>query len=210
MTSGSQASTPRVGDARIHPGFRRSILTHRLPDWALAGRGHWRHRGQERPPFADRPGPGQESVWDYPRPPRLVPDSRLVEVRLEDRVIGSTRGALRMLETASPPTVYLPPDDLDVELLQEVGGGSRCEWKGEATYWDVVVGSRRLTRVGWSYPAPFAPYESMAGFLSFYPAALECRIDGERVLPQPGGFYGGWVTSEIAGPFKGEPGTGGW
>lgn len=181
-----------------------------IPRWALAGRGHWEHIGRERPSFAEEPKPGQESVWDYPRPPRLVADSRLVEIRHRDHVIASTRSALRMLETASPPTWYLPPTEVRQEFLQPAQGSSRCEWKGEASYWDVVVAEERLSRAGWSYARAFPPYETMSGFLSFYPAILDCRVDGENVLPQPGGFYGGWVTAEIVGPFKGEPGTGGW
>ena len=181
-----------------------------IPAWALAGRGHWKYRGSERPPFAREPGPGQESVWDYPRPPRLVPESRLIEVCYKDQLIGSTRCAVRILETASPPTVYLPPEDLNFEFLQPVEEVSRCEWKGEASYWDLVVGEERLSRIGWSYPKAYPPYEAMSGYVSFYPAALVCRIDGELVMPQPGGFYGGWVTAENVGPLKGEPGTGGW
>ena len=185
-------------------------MSRELPAWAKAGRGHWKYTGRERPPFAEEPGPGQESVWDYPRPPRLEPVEALVEVKAGSVVIASTRHALRIVETASAPTVYVPPLDVDASFLEAAGGLSRCEWKGEATYWTVVVGNTRLERVAWSYPDPFAPYEAIADHLSFYPAHLECFVDGERVRPQPGGFYGGWVTDGIAGPIKGEPGSGGW
>jgi len=185
-------------------------MTNEIPAWARRGRGHWKHTGAERPPFAVEPGPRQESVWDYPRPPRLEEMEQTVEVRHGDVVIASTDRALRIVETASAPTVYLPPDDVAMEYLRRVDGTSRCEWKGEADYWSVVVGSERLDRVGWSYPDPFPPFEAVKDHLSFYPAALHCTVGGERVRPQPGGFYGGWVTDAIVGPIKGEPGSGGW
>ena len=124
-------------------------------------------------------------------------------------VIADTRSALRLLETSHPPSFYLPPADVDMRYLEAAGGGSRCEWKGSAAYWDVVVGERRLSRVAWSYPEPF-DYRELAAHFAFYATTLECFVDGERVRPQPGGFYGGWVTSELTGPFKGEPGTSGW
>ena len=181
-----------------------------LPEWARAGRQHWRFTGAERPEFAVEPGPGQESVWDYPRPPRLVPEARTVELFVGETLLARTNGSFRILETASPPTFYLPPDAFDQSLLRPAAGGSRCEWKGEARYQDVVVGDRVLRGVVWSYPEPFAPFQAIRGYLSCYPAAIRCHVSGERVRPQPGGFYGGWVTDEIVGPFKGEPGTGGW
>ena len=181
-----------------------------IPAWARAGRGHWIHTGRERPPFAIEPGPGQESVWDYPRPPKLEHMPQTIEVRHGDVLIARTTNAKRICETASAPTVYVPPEDVDMTRLERVDGRSRCEWKGEATYWSVVVGDERLDRVAWSYPDPFAPFEEVADHLSFYPAALHCTVDGERVRPQPGGFYGGWVTDAIVGPIKGEPGSGGW
>ena len=181
-----------------------------LPGWARRGRSGWRFDGRVRPDFALEPGPGQESVWDYPRPPRLERDLRHVVVRSGDVTIAETRRALRVLETASPPTVYLPPGDVRTDLLRPEGGVSRCEWKGQASYWSVILPDRVLESVGWSYPEPFSEFAELAHHLSFYPARLECYIDGERVRPQPGGFYGGWLTSEIVGPVKGEPGTGAW
>ena len=171
----------------------------------------WQHTGHKRPPFAREPGPGQESVWDYPRPPLLVPDPRLVVVRIAGMVIAETRRAIRVLETASPPTFYISPDDVRREVLQSAPGSSGCEWKGRAQYWTIQPdGGPAIERGAWSYPEPNVAFVAIAGWLSFYPALLECEVGGERVQPQPGGFYGGWVTREIVGPFKGEPGTGGW
>jgi uncharacterized protein (DUF427 family) len=181
-----------------------------LPDWVIGARAKWRYRGQQRPPFAAVPETGQESVWDYPRPPRLSQDEREVVVRLGEAEIARTLRSVRVLETASPPTFYIPPGDLRAEYLQAEPGGSLCEWKGQAVYWTVTVCGRRLERVAWSYPDPFPEFEAIRGYVSFYPAHLECFVAGIRVLPQPGNFYGGWVTPEIAGPFKGEPGSGLW
>jgi uncharacterized protein (DUF427 family) len=169
----------------------------------------WNYRGQARPDFAEEPGPGQESVWDYPRPPALVECDSLVEVKMADIVIASTRNALRVLETASPPTYYIPPDAVDMTQLVRTADSSYCEWKGRATYWGLAQHPKG-TSVGWSYEGPSQHFAAIDGYLSFYPARLECYVDGERVRPQPGAFYGGWVTSRVVGPFKGEPGTGHW
>lgn len=158
------------------------------------------------------PGPGQESVWDYPRPPLLKRSGRLVVVRIGGREIARTTGASRVLETSHPPTWYLPAADIDpAALRRSATHGTVCEWKGVATYWDVVgADGSVLPAVGWSYQDPTPPFRSIAGHLSFYPGRLECEIDGERVRAQEGGFYGGWVTDEIVGPFKGGPGSWGW
>jgi len=169
----------------------------------------WRYRGQQRPDFASVPGPGQESVWDYPRPPVLVADARLVEVRDQGVLIARTRAAQRVLETASPPTFYLPRSDVDLSHLVAIAGHSRCEWKGVASYW-ALISDPDQGAIGWSYEEPDEAFEALRGALSFYPARLDCRVDGEPVRAQPGGFYGGWVTAEIVGPFKGEAGTGNW
>ena len=175
------------------------------------GAGGWRWTGEERPPFAEEPGPGEESVWDYPRPPAIRPDHRRVVVRLGDAVVADTTRAVRILETASPPTFYLPREDVRTEWLEEAPGSSVCEWKGPARYWTVRTPEGALEKKGaWSYPSPPRRYEEIAGHLSFYPGRFECTVDGERVRPQDGGFYGGWVTDEIVGPWKGEPGTRGW
>jgi uncharacterized protein (DUF427 family) len=172
----------------------------------LRNRRKWRYRGEERPGFAIPPGPGQESVWDYPRPPRIVSDRRTVEVSFEGRQIAETTRAVRVLETASPPTFYIPTADVRSEWLVDSGTRSTCEWKGIAVDFDLADGPRS---VGWCYPRVFPEFESIVGWFSFYPARLVCRVDGESVRAQPGGYYGGWMTDEIVGPVKGEPGCDG-
>jgi uncharacterized protein (DUF427 family) len=174
-------------------------------------RGAWRHRGRKRPAGAPQPGAGQESVWDYPRPPVIVADRRLVQVRFSDMLIAETRAARRVLETASPPTFYLPPESVNSEcLLPESGVDSFCEWKGRASYFSVCVGGRCVKHAAWTYREPFDGFAGIGGYVAFYPGRLGCYVDGERVRAQAGGFYGGWITGEIVGPFKGEPGTLGW
>ncbi len=165
-----------------------------------------------RHPQRIEPGPGQESVWDYPRPPRLESSGRLVVVSLGGREIARTTGALRVLETSHPPTWYLPPASVTEGSIERArGAGSVCEWKGAATYWDVLGGDGTVLRkAGWSYENPTAPFREITGYLSFYPGQLDCTIDGEHVRPQEGGFYGGWVTDEVVGPFKGGEGSWGW
>lgn len=167
----------------------------------------WTFRGQMRPPFADDPGPGQESVWDYPRPPALELSSKLVTVAAGDVELARSSRCYRVLETASPPTWYIPADDVNLEALVPVGGMSYCEWKGEARYWALPGGDEPIA---WSYPSPTDAFAPLRDALGFYPGRVACHVDGERVRPQPGHFYGGWVTDEIAGPVKGEPGTGHW
>jgi uncharacterized protein (DUF427 family) len=170
----------------------------------------WKHEGASRPGFAQAPEAGQESVWDYPRPPRIEPDGRRVVVRSFELVIAQTSRALRVLETASPPTFYLPREDVRMELLQASRQRTYCEWKGEATYYDLDAPWGSSSTVAWSYLEPRPPFAELAGYLAFYPSRVECFVGGERVKPQPGGFYGGWMTAEIVGPVKGEPGTEGW
>ncbi len=173
-------------------------------------REQWRWRGRDRPPFAIVPQPGQESVWDYPRPPRLSADSREVVVRWGGVEIARTTQAIRVLETAHPPTFYLPWRDVARDLFCEAPGASFCEWKGPARYWSLVDGGRTLRAAAWSYPRPLAGAEAIAECVAFYASLLECQVDGHAVVPQPGGFYGGWITPELVGPFKGIPGSGGW
>ena len=170
----------------------------------------WKYRGQERPDFAAEPGPGQESVWDYPRPPTLDPDVRQIVIMAAGERIAECHAAIRVLETAGPPTFYLPPSAIDSGYLEAADGTSLCEWKGQARYWDVVVPGQRIAAAAWSYPDPTPGYRLIADFLAFYPARVDCFVDGERVRPQPGGLYGGWLTDDIAGPVKGEPGTAHW
>ena len=182
-----------------------------IPAWIRQARDKWEYRGQQRPEFADPAAEGQESVWDYPRPPRVEEDAREVVVQLDETVVARTVRAVRVLETASPPTFYLPPADVRTEFLAPSPGGSVCEWKGAARYWSLLLPlAEPLVNAAWSYEEPFAGFEMIAGYLSFYPARLACFIDGVRADPQPGGLYGGWITPELAGPFKGQPGTEAW
>ncbi len=167
----------------------------------------WDFRGQKRPDFADQPGPGQESVWDYPRPPIIVADSRLVVVSYKARVIASTQRAVRILETASPPTFYLPAEDVVLAELASIAGNSWCEWKGRARYFSVPG---REQPVAWTYENPSSAFADIDGYFSFYPGRVDCLVAGEPVRPQAGGFYGGWITSEIVGPCKGDQGSGHW
>ena len=180
------------------------------PTSLFPGPGGWRYHGRVRPPFAVEPTPGQESVWDYPRPPCIDAEPREVIVRVGDAEVARTRSALRVLETASPPTVYIPRSDVATEYLQPAPGSSLCEWKGTARYWTVCVGPVVLPAVGWSYDDPLPAFDAIRTCLSFYPGRIACYVDGVRVTAQGGGFYGGWVTPELVGPFKGDPGTGGW
>lgn len=170
----------------------------------------WKYTGKFRPEFAQAPQPGQESVWDYPRPPRCVLDSRQITVRLGEVLIAQTTAAIRVLETASPPTIYIPPSDVCFDSLESAPSQSFCEWKGAATYWSLRTAAGPLKNIGWSYSSPVPSFAAIKDYLSFYPRQVECYIDSQRVRGQDGGFYGGWVTDEIVGPHKGAPGTSGW
>ena len=164
-----------------------------------------------RRPQPEVPGPGQESVWDYPRPPALVPSDRHVVVRRGGSLVADTTRAYRVLETSHPPTWYLPRADVVAELRRSAARSTMCEWKGAATYWDVLgTPGGDVTAQAWSYETPTPGFASLAGYLTFYPSVFECEIDGERVRPQEGGFYGGWITDDVVGPFKGIPGSWGW
>jgi uncharacterized protein (DUF427 family) len=172
-------------------------------------RAAWRWRGDERPPFAETPGPDQISVWDFPRPPRVEPEPREVVVMDGDELVARSQRALRVLETASPPTLYVPPEDVVPGALAVIAGESLCEWKGRAQYLRLAERAI-LGAVAWRMPEPFAGFEAIAGWIAFYPSRLSCQLGGEAVRPQPGGFYGGWITRDLAGPFKGTPGSEGW
>ena len=149
-----------------------------------------------------------ESVWDYPRPPRLEPTSRRIRIVHAGHTLADTTQALRILETSHPPVYYLPPAQIRMDLLQRSAArGSFCEFKGVATYWN--FGS--VADVAWSYERPTGAYAALAGHLAFYASRVdECWVDDERVIPQAGDFYGGWITADLRGPFKGAPGTRGW
>lgn len=168
-----------------------------------------------RRPEPVEPEPGQESVWDYPRPPAVDPDERRVVVEGPDgAIIADTRRAVRVLETSHPPAFYLPADDVDTSRLRrQASPRTVCEFKGAATYWDLVDADGRLAArdVGWSYERPAAGFEAITGHLTVYPERVgRCLVDGEVVRPQEGDFYGGWITDDVVGPFKGGPGTFGW
>ena len=152
-----------------------------------------------------------ESVWDYPRPPRLETSDELVEVVLGGVVIARSTASWRVLETSHPPTYYLPQEAVVAGVLRPAAGGSWCEWKGQASYFDLVSGDQVARRAGWCYRTPTPGFEAITDAVAVMPALVDrCTVDGEVVEPQPGGFYGGWITSRVTGPFKGAPGTLGW
>jgi uncharacterized protein (DUF427 family) len=162
-------------------------------------------------PVPERPGPGQESVWNYPRPPRLEEFRGSITVEFGGRTVASTTRAWRVLETSHPPTYYLPAESFATGALRPATGSSWCEWKGQATYFDIVAGDRVADRAAWTYPHPTPGFEPIAGALAVMAAQMDrCTVNGEQVQPQPGGFYGGWISSWVVGPFKGIPGSMGW
>lgn len=159
----------------------------------------------------DKPGPDQESVWDYPRPPRLEPFKGSITIELGGSIIASTKQAWRVLETSHPPSYYLPRQCFADGVLRLASGTSWCEWKGQATYYDLVSTDRVAHKSAWTYPEPTPAFAAIAGAVSIMAAQVDCcRVNGEQVVPQPGGFYGGWITSWIVGPFKGIPGSMNW
>jgi uncharacterized protein (DUF427 family) len=159
----------------------------------------------------DSEGSKKESVWDYPRPPRVEPSSKLVRVVFNNRTVAETNGALRVLETSHPPVYYIPPHDIQQEFLLRTEYQSICEFKGVATYYTLKVGERVSENAAWSYQNPYTGYESIRNHVAFYPKRVDaCYVNGERVQAQEGDFYGGWITSDIDGPFKGGSGTSGW
>lgn len=171
----------------------------------------WRNFPRVRPPAIVPPGPGQESVWSYPRPPRLEPVSRRVRVELEGIVLADTTRALRVCETSSPPGYYISQADIRMEHMEPSARTSFCEWKGLASYWSVRVGGRFAKDCAWSYPRPDPGYEAIENYIAFYPRRMDaCWVGEDRVTPQPGLYYGGWVTPDLTGPFKGAPGSEAW
>ena len=169
----------------------------------------WEYRGQKRPSFAESPAAGQESVWDYPRPPALEASARLVVVEASGVTLARSAETYRVMETASPPGFYIPEKDVDWDKLAPAPGNSVCEWKGAAKYWRLAAQPEGIA-VGWTYPEPIADFSRRKGYICFYPGRVDCFVDAEKVRPQPGKFYGGWITDDLVGPFKGEPGTGHW
>jgi len=157
------------------------------------------------------PGPGQESVWDYPRPPRLEGCQRHIQVICAGVLIADTHQVYRVLETSHPPTYYLPPADVRLEYFQPSRQRSFCEWKGYASYYTIRVGEHTLVDAAWYYPQPTPGFAAMRDYIAIYANLMDaCYVDGEQVQPQPGGLYGGWITSDLVGPFKGVPGSWGW
>ena len=157
------------------------------------------------------PGPGQESVWDYPRPPAATRVDRHVKVVFGGQTIADSTRPVKVMETSHPPVYYIPLEDVDRRVLEENPRRTVCEFKGQARYYDVRLGGRTAPAAAWYYPEPRPGYESLVDTVAFYPAAMdECLVDGEKVTPQAGDFYGGWITKDIVGPFKGMPGTAGW
>jgi uncharacterized protein (DUF427 family) len=162
-------------------------------------------------PQAIPPQPGQESVWDYPRPPKLEDFSKQIQIIFNGVTIAETQQAKRVLETSHPPVYYIPPVDIQMQYLLPSPQTTYCEWKGRSAYYHLVVGDRQLTNVAWYYPEPTPNFAAIAHYVAFYPAPMDgCYVDGEKVQPQPGQFYGGWITQNIVGPFKGEAGSWGW
>lgn len=164
-----------------------------------------------RPKRDDRDVLATESVWDFPRPPALEPFSGTVRIELGGAEVCRSTRAWRVLETSHPPVYYIPPDDFVSQSLHPAGGGSFCEWKGRAAYWDVTGGEKVAPKAAWSYPQPTADFEAIRDYVAVYAHHMDaCWVNDEQVTAQPGGFYGGWVTSNLIGPFKGGPGTVGW
>lgn len=171
----------------------------------LAARAHWTYRGQMRPDFATATTEGQESVWDYPRPPRIEAVLQNLHVESRGALIAETSNGLRVCETASAPTYYFPPEDVAAEL-RAGSGTSVCEWKGVAQPLDVPG----VKGAAWRYVQVFPEFEKLLNWVAFYPNKLDCFIGDEKVGAQPGGYYGGWVAGNMTGPIKGEPGSGSW
>lgn len=162
-------------------------------------------------PIPDPVRPGQESVWSFPRPAVAEPSAAHIVIEHSGRRIADSRRTVRTLETSHPPTYYIPVEDIAEGVLRRAEGSSFCEWKGAATYWDVVVDGIVLERVGWSYRSPTPSFAVLKDHVAFYARPFDlCLVDGQRVTPQAGAFYGGWITDHYAGPFKGGPGSAGW
>ncbi len=158
-----------------------------------------------------QPEPGQESVWDYPRPPRVEDSAKHIQVILNGVVIANTHRAKRVLETSHPPVYYIPPEDMQMQYFKPTSRTTFCEFKGAASYYTITVGDKTVANGAWYYAHPTHPYEPLQGYIALYPGKMDsCTVDGEQVQAQEGDFYGGWITDEIIGPFKGGMGTYGW
>ena len=181
------------------------------PEDIARERAKWRWTGAERPQHAALPGPGEESVWDYPRPPRIEKVPQRIRVEFAGEIIADSTRGQRVLETASPPVYYFPPEDVLSDRLRPESGETFCEWKGAASYSSLHASGRVAERAAWCYHDPDPAYTSLSGHVAFNAARVDaCFIGEQRVTPQPGDYYGGWITPGIVGPFKGEPGTEDW
>jgi uncharacterized protein (DUF427 family) len=158
-----------------------------------------------------KPLPGQESVWDYPRPPKVEASPKRIQIWFNEIMIVDSQQTQRVLETSHPPAYYIPPADIAMQYLSTISRQSYCEWKGMARYYCIQVGNKRAEQAAWYYPEPNAYFAVLKDYVAFYPSRMDaCLVDGEKVTAQPGDFYGGWITADIVGPFKGESGTWGW
>ena len=160
----------------------------------------------------EEPKEGQESVWDYPRPPRIEPTNKKIRIEYNKKTICESDRALRVLETSHPPVYYIPPEDFSSNVLQSSDANqSFCEWKGTAKYFDIVVDNKKSRHAAWSYPEPAPDMAAIKNMIAVYAHKVDaCYVNDEKATPQEGGFYGGWITSDLAGPFKGGPGSMGW
>jgi len=178
-----------------------------LTEEIRVAREQWRFRGEKRPDFAESVGPGEESVWDFPRPPRLEKVALKLRVLTPgDAILAETAGGCRVVETAGAPTYYFPPEDVDTQSLVATPARSLCEWKGLA----LSFAWQDVDPAAWSYQVTFPEFVAIGGWFVFYPGRLRCFVGEQPVTPQPGGYYGGWVTTGLRGPIKGAPGTGHW
>lgn len=171
----------------------------------------WRNFARQRPEHTPKPSSAQESVWDYPRPPRVESVMAVISVVHRGVTIACSQQAYRVIETSGAPVYYIPTDDIDMQYLQPIELQTLCEWKGSSTYFDVKVGDSNAEAAAWSYPEPWGEFALIAGYIAFHPAKVdECWVNEELATPQPGSYYGGWVTRSVIGPFKGEPGSENW
>ncbi len=171
----------------------------------------WRNFERKRPENIIKQGPGQESIWDYPRPPKVELFTKKIKVEFAGKVIAETTKSYKVMETSSPPCYYIPQEDIQMDFLFKSAYKTLCEWKGSARYWSINVDGNISKNAGWSYPVPWEGFEQIKDHIAFFAGRVDgCYIEDEKVVPQAGDFYGGWITSNIVGPFKGDSGTEHW
>jgi uncharacterized protein (DUF427 family) len=170
-----------------------------------------RTKKRERPANIEKIGPGQESVWDYPRPPIIEREDRRIRIEHDGCILVNSIGAYRVLETSSPPVYYMPLDDVQTQYLEPSEHTTLCEWKGIANFWSIRVDDRYVENAAWSYPEPWTGYGDIQHYIGFNAHKVDaCFVGSHKVKPQPGKYYGGWITPEVVGPFKGIPGSKQW